>query len=157
MAESTITIAEIRAAINIPETSELSDIAITSAITRAYAYLTVLGAQYSAPAEYFPPCEMAYAAYLAYQTYADRVLNVPHGSYQEGQWSPIAEEIVRDTNAKLQGIRTTYKDYEKIIKSFPVKRMGRLMSSSSRPRQLKFGIGQHDNPSSCGYSITGYL
>lgn len=29
-------------------------------------------------------------------------------------------------------------------------------ASSSAPRALKFGIGQHDNPSS-GYSITGYL
>jgi hypothetical protein len=30
-------------------------------------------------------------------------------------------------------------------------------ASSSAPRALKFGIGQHDNPSSSGYSITGYL
>ncbi len=30
-------------------------------------------------------------------------------------------------------------------------------ASSSTPRALKFGIGQHDNPSSSGYSITGYL
>jgi len=30
-------------------------------------------------------------------------------------------------------------------------------ASSSAPRALKFGIGQHDNPSSGGYSITGYL
>ncbi|MFA6371283.1 MAG: hypothetical protein WCW68_01525 [Methanothrix sp.] len=140
----TVIIADIRAAINIPETSELSDVAITSAITRAGTYLTVLEAQYSAPTEYFPPCELAYAVYLAYQTYADRVLNAPPGSYQEGQWSPIAEEIVRETNSKLQGLRTVYKDYEKIIKSFPVKRMGRLMASSSPARALKFGIGQHD-------------
>jgi len=30
-------------------------------------------------------------------------------------------------------------------------------ASSSTPRALKFGIGQHDNPSSGGYSVTGYL
>lgn len=30
-------------------------------------------------------------------------------------------------------------------------------ASSSTPRALKFGIGQHDNPSSSSYSITGYL
>jgi hypothetical protein len=30
-------------------------------------------------------------------------------------------------------------------------------ASSSAPRALKFGIGQHDNPSTGGYSITGYL
>lgn len=30
-------------------------------------------------------------------------------------------------------------------------------ASSSAARTLKFGIGQHDNPSSSGYSVTGYL
>lgn len=30
-------------------------------------------------------------------------------------------------------------------------------ASSSAPRALKFGIGQHDNPSSSGYNTTGWL
>ena len=140
-----ITVAQIRAAINIPEASELSDDAINSAIARAADYLIVLEAQYSAPAEYFPACRLAYAAYLAYQTYADRVLNVPPGAYQEGQFQPIAEEIVRETQSKLQGLRTNYEDYEKIIKSFPVKRLGLMLATSSRPRKPKFWIDQHHN------------
>ena len=140
-----ITVAQIRAAINIPEASELKDEMVASAITRAADYLTVLEAQYSAPAEYFPACRLAYAAYLAYQTYADRVLNAPPGAYQEGQFQPIAEEIVRETQSKLQGLRTNYKDYEKIIKSFPVKRLGLLLSTSSRRRAPKFYIDQHHN------------
>lgn len=145
-APGTITVAAIRAAINIPEASELSDIVIESAISRSTLYSTVLASQYLAPDEYFPACGLAYAIYLAYQAYADRVLNVPPGNYQEGQWTPIAEEIVRETTSKLQALRKVYKDYEQIIKSFPARRTGRLICSSSPPRTLKFGIGQHDYP-----------
>lgn len=141
----TITIAQIRAAINIPETKELSDVAITSAILRANNYIAVLQARYAADAEYFPPCNLAYAIYLAYQTYADRVLNVPPGGYQEGQWTPLQEEIMRDTSAKLAGLRTTYEDYEKIIKSFPVRPYGSFLSNS--PSTAKFSMDQFSYPS----------
>lgn len=141
----TISVEEIRAAINIPEASELADLVIESAISRSEGYITVLTSQYSAPAEYFPACRLAYAIYLAYQAYADRVLNVPPGSYQEGQWTPIAEEIVRETSSKLQALRQVYEDYEKIIKSFPARRIGLRMCSSSAAQPLKFRIGQHDN------------
>lgn len=140
-----ITTLEIRHAINIPEASELSDNVITSAISRAVKFITVLKARYSAPQQFYEPCELAYAIYLAYQAYADRVLNVPPGSYQEGQWTPIAEEIVRETSSKLQALRQVYEDYEKIIKSFPARRIGLRMCSSSAAQPLKFRIGQHDN------------
>lgn len=140
----TITEAEIRAAINIPEASELSTVAIASAITRAHSYLVVLQARYAAPAEFFPAAEMAYAVYLAYQAYSDRVLNVPPGAYSEGKWEPIAEEIVRSTGDKLRTLQDAYKDIIDIIKSYPTRPYGTFTSHT--PSALKFTQGQFDYP-----------
>lgn len=139
----TVTEQDIRDAINIPEASELSSAVILSAISRATGYITVLREQYTAPAAFFVPCEQAYANYLAYQAYADRVLNVPPGAYSEGQWTPVAEEIVRSTGDKLQGLRQVYEDYEKIIKSYPARPTGTFHSNTS-PRPPRFRLGQYD-------------
>lgn len=139
-----ISIAEVRAAINIPETKELSDSVITSAINRAHRYFTVLGAQYTAPADSLTEGERAYAIYLAYQAYADRVLNVPPGSYQQGQWTPIQEEISRDTSAKLRGLREAYEDFEKIIKAYPRRPTG-LMFAGTRDKTFTFGQYNYEN------------
>lgn len=148
-----ITTTEIRNAINIPETKELSEDVITSAINRAGTYLNVLQARYSAPSEFFPPAKMAYAIYLAYQAYADRVLNVPPGAYEQGQWTPIQEEIVRNTADKLRSLRETYEDLVKIIRAYPPRPMGTFYSSGATdPR--KFTIGQFDYPQASGYSVT---
>ena len=139
-----ITTTEIRNAINIPEAKELSEAVITSAINRASAYITVLQATYSAPATVFPATRLAYAIYLAYQAYADRVLNVPPGSYQQGQWTPIQEEISRDTSAKLRGLRETYEDFEKIVKSYPRRPMGRMFAGT-RDKTFTFGQYNYEN------------
>jgi len=145
----TITEADVRAAINIPEASELSAVAIASAITRAASYITVLQYRYSAPAEFFPTAESAFAIFLAYQAYADRVLNVVPGSYEEGKWSPIAEEIVRATGDKLAGLRQVADDLIGIIKSYPTKPTGTFHHST--PATAKFSIGQFDYPSDNDY------
>jgi len=139
-----ITTTEIRNAINIPETKELSEVVITSAIDRASSYIGVLQATYSAPATVFPATRLAYAIYLAYQAYADRVLNVPPGSYQQGQWTPIQEEISRDTSAKLRGLRETYEDFEKIIKSYPKRPTG-LMFAGTCDKTFTFGQYNYEN------------
>jgi len=139
-----ITTLEIRNAINIPEAKELSGDVITSAIDRAGAYIGVLQATYSAPATTFPATRLAYAIYLAYQAYADRVLNVPPGNYQQGQWTPIQEEISRDTSAKLRGLRETYEDFEKIIKSYPRRPMG-LVFAGTRDKTFTFGQYNYEN------------
>jgi hypothetical protein len=139
-----ITTTEIRDAINIPRAGELSEVAINSAILRAFKYFQVLKARYAAPAEFFPDAEMAYAVYLAYQTYADRVLNEVPGSYQEGKWDPIAEEIVRSTSDKLRGLKEVYEDYTNIIKEYPKRPMGTFLSST--PGTRRFSVGQFDYP-----------
>lgn len=135
-----ITVAAIRDAINIPEEKELSSDVIESAISRATSYIAVLQARYSAPLEFFTSTEIAYCAYLAYQAYADRVLNVPPGAYHEGKWDPIAEEIVRSTGDKLQGLRQAAMDLIDIIKSYPVRPMG-TFHHFTPPAQV-FSIGQ---------------
>ena len=139
-----ITTTEIRNAINIPEAKELSEDVITSAINRAGSYISVLQATYSAPATVFPATRLAYAIYLAYQAYADRVLNVPPGSYQQGQWTPIQEEISRDTSAKLRGLRETYEDFEKIVKFYPRRPMGRMFAGT-RDKTFTFGQYNYEN------------
>jgi hypothetical protein len=149
-----MSIADVRAAINIPETTELADLVITSAITRATAYISVLQNRYAAPSEYFPACENQYAIFLAYQAYADRVLNVPPGAYQEGQWTPVTPEISRDTGSKLQSLRQVYEDLEKIIKSFPTRPYG-LFQTHAAPA-ARFSVGQFDYGSQ-GYSQSGWL
>lgn len=141
-----LTETEIRAAINIPEASELSSAVIASAITRATNYIAVLQSRYSAPSEFFPAAELAYAIYLAYQAYSDRVLNVPPGAYAEGKWEPIAEEIVRSTGDKLRTLQEAYKDIVDIIKSYPTRPYGTFASHS--PPALKFTDGKFDYPAS---------
>jgi hypothetical protein len=142
----TVTVEEIRAAINIPEEQELSDDVIASAITRATDYITILKSQYNAPSDFFPPCGNAYAIYLAYQAYSDRVLNVPPGAYQEGKWDPIAEEIVRSTGDKLATLREAYLDLEKIIKSYPNRPLGLYHYNTTSVLDLenRFRLGMYD-------------
>lgn len=145
----TITVQEVRDAINIPEASELSDDVIESAISRAAGYFTILAARYSAPAEFFPPAESAYAIYLAYQSYADRVLNVVPGAYSEGKWNPIAEEIIRATGDKLQGLRQVAEDMTSIIKSYPTRPTGTFHSPT--PGRRIFSMRQMDYPHERSY------
>jgi hypothetical protein len=147
-----ITTTEIRNAINIPEASELSELAINSAIDRAQRYFKVLGNQYTAPIEFLNEGQRAYAIYLAYQSYADRVLNVPPGAYEQGKWSPIAEEIVRDTSAKLQGLRQLYEDFEKMIKAYPTRPLGIFQfAGSTRAKTFSFGMYDYESQESSDF------
>jgi len=141
----TITVQNIRDAINIPEAHELSDDVIESAILRGEGYITVLKARYSAPAEFFDTVSINYCAYLAYQAYADRVLNVHPGQYESGQWNRITDEIYRSTGDKLASLRRTAEDLIGIIRSYPPRPMGTFHTSgSTSPR--RFWIGQFDYP-----------
>jgi hypothetical protein len=140
----TITVQEIRDALNIPEEKELGDAVIESAISRAGTYFVILAARYSAPSEFIPPAELAWAIYLAYQSYSDRVLNVVPGAYSEGKWDPIAEEIVRSTGEKLRDLRQVADDLIGIIKSYPTRPTGTFHCSTTAPRI--FGLRQFDYP-----------
>jgi hypothetical protein len=55
--------------------------------------------------------KLNYAAYLAYLSYSDRVLNEHPGSYNaEGIWTPIGEAIVRCTRDKLAALKDAYEE-----------------------------------------------
>lgn len=137
-----VTVQNIRDAINIPEEHELSDDVIESAISRGEGYINVLKARYSAPAEFFATASINYCAYLAYQAYADRVLNVHPGQYESGQWNPITEEIYRSTGDKLAGLRRISDDIIGIIRSYPTRPLGTFHHGTLGPR--RFSIGQFD-------------
>ncbi len=143
-----ILVSDVRASINIPEEKELANEVIESAIRRAESYFIVLRYRYAAPDELFDPSLEAYTNYLAYQAYADRVLNVPPGNYEEGKWTPIAEEIVRNTGDKLEGLRRAAFDLIDIIKSYPIRPTGTFHHHTA-PDHV-FGIGQFN------YSQTYY-
>jgi len=103
-----ITTQETRNVINIPDISELADDVIISATTRASA---LIDARYSGSASLMDLAKLNYAAYLAYLSYSDRVLNEHPGSYNaEGIWTPIGEAIVRYTRDKLAALKDAYEE-----------------------------------------------
>jgi len=103
-----ITTQETRNVINIPDISELADDVIISATTRASA---LIDARYSGAASLMDLAKLNYAAYLAYLSYSDRVLNEHPGSYNaEGIWTPIGEAIVRYTRDKLAALKDAYEE-----------------------------------------------
>jgi len=104
----TIRIKDVRDVINIPDSSELADDVISSAITRASE---LIDARYSGPSSLMDLAKLNYAAYLAYLSYSDRILNEHPGSYNaEGIWTPIGEAIVRYTRDKLAALKDAYEE-----------------------------------------------
>lgn len=101
-----LTMQNIRYIINIPEPDELSNNSIIMAINRANVKIGNLAVAYSVTGELVSVAKLNYAAYLAYQTYADRIFNVITGrTDRDGSWTPIAQEIVRTTQAKLEALK----------------------------------------------------
>jgi hypothetical protein len=103
-----VTISGVRAIINIPQAQELSDDAIQEAIDRAGTFIGFLAARSTASPETVDLAETNYAAYLAYLSYSDRVLNqLPGSTDSEGIWSPTGEVINREVNSKLALLKST--------------------------------------------------
>ena len=101
-----LTIQNIRHIINIPQPDELSNSAIIMALNRSNVKIGNLAVAYDVTGELVSVAKLNYAAYLAYQTYADRVFNVITGkTTRDGAWDPIAQEIVRITEAKLKALK----------------------------------------------------
>jgi len=104
----TLSIKDVRDVINIPDSSELADDVISSAISRASA---LIDARYSGSPALMDLAKLNCAAYLAYLSYSDRVLNEHPGSYNaEGIWTPIGEAIVRYTRDKLAALKDAYEE-----------------------------------------------
>lgn len=101
------TIPQIRAIIN-TDVNELPDVAVQSAIDRAGSYVSDLASRSSAHASIVTLANLNYAAYLAYQTYADRIVEQLPGSFdQQGVLQPVANPIARQVVEKLHGLKDT--------------------------------------------------
>lgn len=102
-----ITIVQIRAIIN-TDVNELPDVAVQSAIDRAASYVSDLASRSSAPMAIVTLANLNYAAYLAYETYADRIVEQVPGAFDaQGVLQPVANPLARQVLAKLQGLKET--------------------------------------------------
>ncbi len=103
-----ITPSQIRAIINISSATDLTDTVIQAAIDRTESYIADLATRSSAPQAVIDTAKLNYAAYLAYQSYADRVVQQLSGSFDgQGVWNPAAAILLRDTRDKLFGLKRT--------------------------------------------------
>lgn len=119
-------IAQIRAIINLKEGTdegdpiELSDDAIEAAISRSETFVSDLASRSGASAEIVALAKTNYAAYLAYQTYADRIVEELPGSFdQTGVFQPISNPIGKQVMAKLTGLKQTSDEILEIIRNTP--------------------------------------
>ena len=106
----TITVTDIRAMINIlnTQTNELSDAVIQNAIERANLYIDALSERSNVSFDLINLAKQNYAAFLAYQTYSDRIVNEIPGSWNsEGIWNPTGEVIMREVRNKLDTLKAT--------------------------------------------------
>ena len=102
----TVIVAQIRSAINIPSSDDLADTVILDAIERAHNYISDIARRTSASPHIIDTVELNYAAYLAYQSYADRVLQQLPGVFDSnGQFNPVAAVLLRSTKDKLDGLK----------------------------------------------------
>jgi ABC-type transporter Mla subunit MlaD len=119
-------IAQIRAIINLKDGTaegdavELSDDAIEGAISRAETFVSDLSSRSGASAEITNLAKTNYAAYLAYQTYADRIIEELPGSFdQTGVFQPIANPVAKQVMEKLRGLKQTSDETLEIIRNTP--------------------------------------
>jgi hypothetical protein len=119
-------ISVIRAIINLKDgsaegdTIELSDDAIESAISRADTFVSDLASRSGASADIIDPAKTNYAAYLAYQTYADRIVEELPGSFDPtGVFQPVANPVAKQVMEKLRGLKLTSDETLDIIRNTP--------------------------------------
>ena len=102
----TTSISQIRAVINILSPDDLADNVIQAAIDRAHAYVSDLAGRSSATQDIINAAELNHSAYLAYQAYADRVVQqLPGMVNDQGIFDPAAAVLLRATRDKLDGLK----------------------------------------------------
>ena len=116
----------IRAILNLKDGStegdaiELSDESIETAIANAETFISDLASRSGASADIIALAKTNYAAYLAYQTYADRIVEELPGSFdQTGVFQPISNPIGKQVLEKLKGLKQTSDESLEIIRNTP--------------------------------------
>jgi hypothetical protein len=119
-------ISVIRAIINLKDGGtegdaiELSDESIEIAIANANTFVSNLASRSGASAAIINLAKTNYAAYLAYQTYADRIVEELPGSFdQTGVFQPIANPVGKQVMEKLRGLKLTSDETLDIIRNTP--------------------------------------
>lgn len=105
-----ISVNTIRTGIRIQEEQELRDNEVDMAIIWAITRLSLKGitAEPNISDPQLWNALFSLACYKAYQIYSDRIVNILQGSYLEqpaGEWKPIGDEILRNTEAKLKQLK----------------------------------------------------
>jgi len=142
------TISDIRAIINAKDGTtegdavELSDDSIEIAIDNADTYVSDLAGRSGASAEIIALAKTNHAAYLAYQTYADRIVEELPGSFdQAGVFQPIANPIAKQVMEKLKGLKVTSEETISLVcNSPPIAEQGETpgpADSEEYPDELK--------------------
>lgn len=129
----------VRDAINIPETTELSDNVIANAIERADLHISGVVAEYISDESLIDDKTQKFidaavrnrAVFLAYQTYTDRVLNVPTGHYTQDGYQADGEQIDRSHRVqKNTYLKTTSDESSELLVRW-LSRFSRPFSGSS--------------------------
>lgn len=106
VASMAVTIEKVRAVMNMLDDQDLSDDVIQLAIDRAITYIDTFASYSRAGTDMAELAKINYAAYVAYQSYSDRVLNLISGTLQsDGIYTPEGEIIQREVMAKLADMK----------------------------------------------------
>ena len=121
---------------------ELSDDSIEIAIDNAETYVSDLASRSGASAEIIALATTNHAAYLAYQTYADRIVEELPGSFdQAGVFQPVSNPIAKQVMEKLKGLKATSEETISLVcNSPPIAEQGETpgpADSEEYPDELK--------------------
>ena len=119
---------DVRAAINVPEATELPDDAVESGILRAVPRVNnrLRGGE---DPDLVWAAKVSAAAYLAALTYATRSHDIHPGKYnpETGRWEPVTEAEGRSWASILNHLKEVMDDYLKELPPPPTQRAARFM------------------------------
>lgn len=91
-----------------PNDQDLSDVVIQEAINNAAEYVGYIALYSRASSDIVLTATLNYAAFNAYQSYSDRVLNLISGTLAtDGIYTPEGEVIQREVRNKLDDLRNS--------------------------------------------------
>ncbi len=112
---------DVRNAINLADESELSDDVVEIAIFRAVTYISELVTRSACSEDIVALTKLNYAAYLAYQSYSDRIVEELPGSHDaQGLWQPIGNPIGKQVLEKLRALKQTSDELIDLILNTPL-------------------------------------
>ena len=119
--------ASIRNIINLKDGSsegdpvELSNEAIESAISRSETFVSHLATRSGSSVAVVELAKLNYAAYLAYQSYADRIVEELPGAFnQQGVFQPIANPVAKQVMEKLRSLKQTSDELIELLQNTPL-------------------------------------